>query len=73
MIEETSFLLSGGGTVYQINDDSSAVIIHTFRTDDVGRNNGQYEINWHDDYVELTYHTFVTTDSQCTDKIVFAN
>lgn len=71
VIEERSFLLYGGGTIYQINDDNSAVIIHTFSTDDGGRNNGHYEINWHDDYAEITYNTFITKDSKCTDNIIF--
>ena len=73
VIEERSFLLYGGGTVYQINDDHEAVIIHTFSTDDGGRNYGHYEINWHDDYAEITYNTFNTSDSKCTDKVVFVN
>lgn len=73
VIEERSFLLFGGGTVYQINDDNSAVIIHTFSTDDGGMNYGHYEINWYDDYAEITYNTFITNDSKRTDKITFVN
>lgn len=73
VIEETSFLLYGGGTVYQINEDQEAVVLHTFRTDDGGRNNGQYEISWQDDYAEITYHTFSAKDSRHTDRITFTS
>ena len=71
VIEERSSLLYGGGTIYQINDDNSAVIIHEFQTDDGGRNNGHYEIKWHDDYAEITYNTFNSDDNKCTDNIIF--
>jgi len=71
VIEEKSFLLYGGGTVYQIMDNDKAVIIHQFDTDDGGRNNGNYSIKWYDDYAELTYNTFSGKDSKCTDKIKF--
>lgn len=71
VIEEKSFLLHGGGTVYQIMDNDKAVVIHQFTTDDGGRNKGNYAINWHDDYAELTYNTFSSGDSRCTDKIWF--
>lgn len=71
VIEEKSFLLNGRGTVYQIMDNDKSVVIHQFTTDDGGRNNGNYSIKWHDDHIELTYSTFSTKDSKCTDKIRF--
>ena len=71
VIEEKSFLLHGGGTVYQIMDNDKAVVIHQFTTDDGGRNKGNYAINWHDDYAELTYNTFSSGDSKRTGKIFF--
>jgi len=73
VIEERSFLLYGGGYVYQIYDDNDAVIIHTFSVDDGGRNKGHYDIKWYDNYAEITYNTFYTKDSKRTDKIVFAD
>lgn len=73
VIEERSFLLYGGGRIYQINGDHEAILIHEFSTDDGGRNNGNYEINWQDDYAEITYHTFNSNDSLRTDRIVFVN
>ena len=73
VIEEESFLLYGGGTIYQLDDNNNAFIIHSFSTDDGGRNNGHYDIEWHDDYAEITYKTFNTNDSKRTDKITFVN
>ena len=73
VIEEESFLLYGGGTIYQINDDNEAVILNVFTTDDGGRNNGNYDISWYDDYAEITYHTFNTKDSMSTIKIIYAD
>ena len=71
VIEERSFLLYGEGIIYQINNDNSAVIIHTFSTDDGGRNNGHYEINWHDDYAEITYNVFNLDNSKHTVNSIF--
>lgn len=71
VIEERSFLLYGGGTVYQIMDNNDAVIIHEFFTDDGGRNHGKYTIKWHDDHAELTYNTFDLQNSKSTAKIQF--
>lgn len=73
VIEEKSYLLYGGGTIYQIKNNNEAVIIHTFTTDDGGRNHGRYDINWHDDYAEITYNTFYSEDSKRTEKISFAS
>ena len=73
VIEEKSFLLYGEGTIYQISDDNDAVIIYSFSTDDGGRNNGHYEIDWHDDYAEITYNTFNINGDKCTDEIAFVN
>ncbi len=42
VIEEESFMLYGGGTVYQIKDNNNAVIIGHISTDDGGRNHGRY-------------------------------
>lgn len=72
VIEEKSFLLNGGGTVYQIMDNDKAVVIHQFTTDDGGRNKGNYDIKWYGDHAELTYNTFSSGDSKRTDKIRFA-
>ncbi|MGN0682674.1 MAG: hypothetical protein ACI4JY_03265 [Oscillospiraceae bacterium] len=71
VIEEKSFLLYGGATVYQIKDNNEAVILNEFSTDDGGRNNGHYDINWHDNYAEITYNTFNTKDSKSTKTIQF--
>lgn len=72
VIEEESFLLYGGGTIYQIQDDNKAIVLNTFSTDDGGRNNGKYEIDWHDDYVEVTYNNFDLKNSKATIKVEFS-
>lgn len=71
VIEETSFLLSGGGTIYQIKNGNEAVIIGGISTDDGARNNGNYDIEWYDDFAEITYKTFVSADSKTTEKVWF--
>lgn len=71
VISESSFMLYGGGTVYQIMDNNDAVILYDFTTDDGGRNHGNYIINWHDDHAELTYNTFDLQGSKNTAKIQF--
>ncbi len=71
VIEEKSFLLHGGGTVYQIMDNDKAVAIHHFTTDDGGRNKGNYTIKWYGDHAEMTYNTFSSGDSKRTGKIFF--
>lgn len=71
VIEEKSFLLSGTGTVFQIEDNDKAMMLCEFSTDDGGRNNGHYDIKWYDNCVEITYNTFVTEDSKRTLKIDF--
>lgn len=55
VIEETSYLLGGWGTVYQVKDDNTAVVIGTFSTDDGLRNRGVYKIIWSEDSAEITY------------------
>lgn len=54
-------------------DDNKAVAIHDFTTDDGGRNYGKYDIRWHGDFIELTYRTFSSEDSRCTEKIWFTD
>lgn len=71
VIEEKSFLLYGGGTIYQIKENGEAVIIGTISTDDGGRNNGDYDIKWHDTYAEVTYNNFVKKGSKSTEKVIF--
>ncbi len=71
VVKETSFLLYGGGTIYQIDDDKKAFEIGSFQTDDGGRNHGNYTINWQDEYADITYHTFATQDSMETIRVRF--
>lgn len=71
VIEEKSFLLHGGGTIYQIMDNDKAVAIHQFTTDDGGRNKGNYTIKWYSDHAEMAYNTFSSDDSKRTGKIFF--
>lgn len=53
---EESWLLAGFGSVYQIDSDNTAWRIGTFTTDDGYRNGGNYQINWTDDGITLTYN-----------------
>lgn len=55
VIEEESWLLGGWGNIYQVNDDGSAQRLSRFSTDDGFRNEGSYDINWHDDSADITY------------------
>lgn len=55
VIEEESWLLGGWGNIYQVNDDGSAQRLSRFSTDDGFRNEGNYDINWHDDSADITY------------------
>ncbi len=55
VIEEKSYLLWGGGTVYQLGSDNKAEIIGNFNTDDGFRNNGAYDIEWFPDHAEIMY------------------
>ena len=71
VIEEKSFLLYGGGTIYQIMENNSAVIIGKISTDDGGRNNGDYDIKWYNDHAEITYNTFNTKESTTTETVKF--
>ncbi|MBQ8434521.1 MAG: hypothetical protein IJX24_00700 [Oscillospiraceae bacterium] len=71
VIEEKSFLLYGGGTVYQIKSNEEAVVIGKIRTDDGGRNNGDYEIEWFGDRVEITYNTFASEGDKVTEVAEF--
>ena len=69
VIEETSSLLGGFGTVYQVHENGDALVIGRFATDDGGRNNGRYTIHWNDTYADITYHTFNTKDSLGTIRV----
>lgn len=73
VIEERSFLLYGGGTVYQVKNNSEAVVLCSFSTDDGGRNHGNYEIEWYEDHADLTYNTFCTKDSRMTARIDYSD
>ncbi len=55
VIEEESWLLGGWGTIYQVNDDDTALKLKGFSTDDGYRNQGNYDIKWHDDSADITY------------------
>ncbi len=74
VVEEESFLLYGGGTIYQIDSDNNAEAIAKIRTDDGGRNHGNYEIEWHEEYFMITYNTFSDSPShsEVTKKVHFA-
>lgn len=71
VIEERSFLLYGGGTIYQIHDDNTASVIGSISTDDGGRNHGIYDIKWSDDCAEITYSFCDTEHSRQTEKVYF--
>lgn len=72
VIEERSFLLSGGGTIYEIQDNNEAYILGSFTTDDGGRNNGHYDINWYNSCAEISYDTFNNAkDSMDTITVTF--
>lgn len=71
VFEERSFLLYGGGYIFQIQDDDSAILLERFTTDDGGRNNGMYNVVWFDDHAEITYHTFVTENDKKTIVVNF--
>ena len=71
VLEERSFLLYGGGYIFQIQDDNSAVLLDCFTTDDGGRNNGMYDIVWHQNYAEITYRTFTTENDKKTIVVNF--
>ena len=71
VIEEKSFLLDGRGNVFQIQDDSSAILLKSFSTDDGGRNLGVYDIVWFNNYAEITYHTFINENDKETIVVNF--
>lgn len=71
VIEEESILLAGWGTIYQVKDDRTAVVIGTIHTDDGIRNEGNYQIEWFEDGADITYHTFFTHDSTDTETVKF--
>lgn len=71
VIEEESFLLYGGGTIYQIDNDNNALVIGHISTDDGGRNNGNYDIEWSDDGCEITYDYCSGDHSKVTEKVKF--
>lgn len=52
---EYSWLLGGFGSVYQVTPDDRMIEIGHFGTDDGYRNQGQYDIEWEEDGVRLTY------------------
>lgn len=58
VIEEESFLLGGRGTIYQVKNDNTAVVVGRFYTDDGLRNKGVYQIKWFEDSAEITYQEF---------------
>lgn len=71
VIEERSFLLYGGGTIYQIHDDNAASVIGSISTDDGGRNHGRYDIEWSESGAEITYDYYDTEHSRQTEKVYF--
>lgn len=71
VIEEISFLQLGAGKVYQVYSDNRAVVLDSFYTDDGGRNEGSYDIEWYGDHAEITYKTFGDNESRRTIKVVF--
>ncbi len=72
VVEEKSFLLYGGGVIYQVDSENNAEIISRFSTDDGGRNHGDYEIEWHEDYFLITYNNFSAESSKVTKRVSFA-
>lgn len=56
VIEESSWLVGGFGKVFQIKDDHEAVEILRFYTDDGFRNGGNYQLEWYDDHVDMTFN-----------------
>ncbi|MDE6848982.1 MAG: hypothetical protein K2O29_10245 [Ruminococcus sp.] len=71
VIEEESFLLYGGGTIYQIDDNNNAFVIGRIDTDDGGRNNGKYDIKWADDGCEITYDYCNLNNDKVIKKVNF--
>lgn len=69
VIEEESFMLYGGGTIYQIDEDNNAFVIGHISTDDGGRNNGNYDIEWSDDSCEITYDYCNDEHTKQTEKV----
>ena len=56
VIEESSWGLGCFGQVFQIKDDREAVLIMEFGTDDGFRNGGNYQLEWYDDHVDMTFN-----------------
>lgn len=74
VIQEISYLLYGGGTVYQIMDDNQVSVIGNFSTDDGLRNHGNYEISWSDSGAEITYlYDNVGEDRYETVNVIFSD
>lgn len=71
VIEERSFLLYGGGTIYQIHDNNTVSVIGRISTDDGGRNHGRYDIEWSENGAEITYSFCDTEHSRQTEKVYF--
>jgi hypothetical protein len=55
--------LGGNIVVFQINEDNTAEGIGWAGTDDGYRNYGNYEIEWFDEYVKITFCNGIRSDS----------
>lgn len=55
VIEERTYMNQGMGDVYLKDDDSSLRLIGMFDTGNGVRNNGEYELEWSEDKVSITY------------------
>ncbi|MDE7295383.1 MAG: hypothetical protein K2N72_13245 [Oscillospiraceae bacterium] len=71
VIEESAFLMDGRAEIYQIMENNEAVPIDMFTTDDGETNCGHYKMEWTEEYVDITYRTFVTADSVKTLRVKF--
>lgn len=69
VIEEESFLLYGGGTIYQIDSNNNAFVIGNISTDDGGRNHGRYDIEWSENGCKITYD--YDNNRKTTEKVKF--
>lgn len=70
VIEEKSFLLYGEGSINQVFEDKSAIELARFSTDDGGRNNGEYDVLWKGESVEITYKTFTGNNDKNAIKVL---
>lgn len=69
VIEEKSFLLYGGGTIYQIDENNNVFVIGRISTDNGGRNHGRYDIEWSGNGCEITYD--YDNNRKATEKVKF--